>query len=138
LETRTSGEYRYVEGQLRRSKKQICVRGLNQDHNHYLKDLFKGAATMASVRPGPFQDFYQALLAKGMKPTMARLTLAQDGSDYLDSMEEGRRLRREKTKIASRLSVSGEEPLPSPVIFFGGGQSVLETLGFEGEYENCR
>jgi hypothetical protein len=29
------------------------------------------------VRPGPFQDFYQALLAKGMKPTMARLTLAR-------------------------------------------------------------
>ena len=32
---------------------------------------------MASVRPGPFQDFYEALLAKGIKPTMARLTLAR-------------------------------------------------------------
>ena len=32
---------------------------------------------MASVRPGPFQDFYQAALAKGIKPTMARLTLAR-------------------------------------------------------------
>jgi hypothetical protein len=32
---------------------------------------------MASVRPGPFQDFYQASLAKGIKPTMARLTLAR-------------------------------------------------------------
>jgi hypothetical protein len=39
--------------------------------------LFKGAATMASVRPGPLQDFYQAALAKGIKPTMARLTLAR-------------------------------------------------------------
>jgi hypothetical protein len=29
------------------------------------------------VRPGPFQDFYQASLAKGIKPTMARLTLAR-------------------------------------------------------------
>jgi hypothetical protein len=29
------------------------------------------------VRPGPFQDFYQAALAKGIKPTMARLTLAR-------------------------------------------------------------
>ena len=28
-------------------------------------------------RPGPFRNFYQALLAKGMKPTMARLTLAR-------------------------------------------------------------
>jgi len=25
--------------------------------------------------------------------------------------------------------------LPSPLIFSGGGQSVLETLGFEGEYK---
>jgi transposase len=47
------------------------------DHNHDLKGLFKGAATMASVRPGPFQDFYQAALAKSIKPTMARLTLAR-------------------------------------------------------------
>ncbi|HKD86354.1 MAG TPA: transposase, partial [Terriglobales bacterium] len=77
LETRVSGEHCYVQGQLRRSKKQISIRGLNQDHNHDLKSLFKGAATMASVRPGPFQDFYQASLAKGIKPTMARLTLAR-------------------------------------------------------------
>jgi transposase len=77
LETRTSAEYRFVEGQVRRSKKLLCIRGLNKDHNHDLKGLFKGAATMASVRPGPFQDFYQAALAKGIKPTMARLTLAR-------------------------------------------------------------
>jgi len=77
LETRVSGEHCYVQGQLRRSKKQISIRGLNQDHNHHLKGLFKAAATMASVRPGPFQDFYQASLAKGTKPTMARLTLAR-------------------------------------------------------------
>jgi hypothetical protein len=77
LETRTSAEYRFVEGQVRRSKKMLSIRGLNKDHNHDLKGLFKGAATMASVRPGPFQDFYTAALAKGIKPTMARLTLAR-------------------------------------------------------------
>ena len=77
LETRISGEYRYIEGQVRRSKKLLSIRGLNKDHNHDLKGLFKGAANMASVRPGPFQDFYQTLLAKGIKPTMARLTLAR-------------------------------------------------------------
>jgi len=77
LETRISAEYRVVEGQVRRSKKLLSIRGLNKDHNHDLKGLFKGAATMASVRPGPFQDFYQAALAKGIKPTMARLTLAR-------------------------------------------------------------
>src|SRR6266542_6233832 len=77
LETRISAEYRLIEGQVRRSKKLLSIRGLNKDHNHDLKGLFKGAATMASVRPGPFQDFYQAALAKGIKPTMARLTLAR-------------------------------------------------------------
>jgi transposase len=77
LETRTSGEHCFVNGQLRRSKKQISIRGLNKDHNHDLKALFKGAATRASVQPGPFQDFYQRSLAKGIKPTMVRLTLAR-------------------------------------------------------------
>src|SRR5207248_34234 len=51
--------------------------GLNKDHNHDLKGLFKAAATRASVQPGPFQDFYQRSLAKGIKPTMVRLTLAR-------------------------------------------------------------
>ena len=80
LETRTSAEYCYVKGGLRRSKKQISIRGLNKDHNHDLKGLFKGAATRASVLPDPFQDFYQRSLAKGIKPTMARLTLARSAS----------------------------------------------------------
>jgi transposase len=77
LETRSSADHCYVQGQLRRSKKQISIRGLNKDHNHDLKGLFKGAATTSSVRPGPFQEFYQRSLAKGIKPTMARLTLAR-------------------------------------------------------------
>jgi len=77
LETRTSGEHCYVQGQLRRSKKQVSIRGLNKDHNHDLKGLFKAAATRASVQPGPFQDFYQRSLAKGIEPTMVRLTLAR-------------------------------------------------------------
>ena len=32
---------------------------------------------MASSKPGPFQEFYAALLAKGIRPEMARLTLAR-------------------------------------------------------------
>ncbi len=118
LETRTSAEYRFVEGQVRRSKKLLCIRGLNKDHNHDLKGLFKGAATMASVRPGPFQDFYQAALAKGIKANHgAAHAGTQDCRHYADTLEEGRKLRRRKTESASRLSVWGEA-LPSPVIFF--------------------
>jgi transposase len=76
LETRDSGEYHFVKGQVQR-KKPVWIRGLNKDYNHDLKGLFKGAATRASVKPGPFQEFYQRSLAKGIKPTMVRLTLAR-------------------------------------------------------------
>src|ERR1700758_3119712 len=77
LETHDSGEYRAVKGQLQRTKKQATVRGLNRDQNHDLKDIFKGAAMRASTAAGPLHDFYENLLAKGRKPTMARLTLAR-------------------------------------------------------------
>src|SRR6202140_62018 len=53
LETRDSAQYRYVEGQLQRSKKPQQLRGLNSNHNHDLKNIFKGAATTASVSAGP-------------------------------------------------------------------------------------
>ena len=53
------------------------MRGLDSSHNHYLKDLFKSAAIQASTREGPFREFYEALVGKGMRPEMARLTLAR-------------------------------------------------------------
>src|SRR5215471_20059944 len=45
LRTYISGEYRFVSGQLKRSKKVLAVRGLNLNHNHDLKNIFKSAAT---------------------------------------------------------------------------------------------
>jgi transposase len=77
LETHDSAQYRMVEGQLQRSKKPQQLRGLNTNHNHDLKNIFKGAAMRASTAAGPMRDFYEALLAKGRRPTMARLTLAR-------------------------------------------------------------
>jgi transposase len=77
IEMHSSADYRKVQGQLQRTRKRVTVRGLNRDCNHDLKNLFKSAATIASVKPGPFQEFYAALLAKGMRPEMARLTLAR-------------------------------------------------------------
>jgi transposase len=76
IETCSSADHRSINGQLQRSKKN-SVRGLNRNCNHDLKNLFKGAAVIASSKPGPFQEFYAALLAKGMRPEMARLTLAR-------------------------------------------------------------
>jgi len=77
IETHDSAQYRYVAGQLQRSKKPQQLRGLNRNHNHDLKAIFKGAATKAGSGAGPFHDFYQALLTKGMRPSMARLILAR-------------------------------------------------------------
>jgi hypothetical protein len=66
-----------VRGKLHRNRERITVRGLNRNHNHDLKNLFKGAALSASTRPGPLCDFYVALVEKGMRPSLARLTLAR-------------------------------------------------------------
>jgi len=77
VETHDSGEYRCVRGKLQRNRERITVRGLNDNHNKDLKSLFKSAAISASTRPGPLHDFYVARVEKGMRPTMARLTLAR-------------------------------------------------------------
>jgi transposase len=77
IETHDSAQYRFVSGQLQRSRKPQQLLGLNRNHNHEMKEIFKSAATRASCSRGPFHDFYAALLAKGMRPEMARLTLAR-------------------------------------------------------------
>jgi transposase len=77
LETRSSADYQIVNGQLERRQKPVFIRGLNLNHNHDLKNLFKSAATTASASSGPFRSFYENLLIKGMKPELARLTLAR-------------------------------------------------------------
>ena len=77
VETHDSGEYRCVRGKLQRNRERITVRGLNDNHNKDLKSLFKSAAISASTRPGPLRDFYEARVEKGIRPTMARLTLAR-------------------------------------------------------------
>ncbi len=65
LETRSSADYGVRQGQLERRHRPVFIRGLNWNHNHTLKNLFK-RTTAASVRPGPWQEFYQApsLLSK--------------------------------------------------------------------------
>jgi transposase IS116/IS110/IS902 family protein len=134
LATRTSAEYRFLNGQLQRSKKLLAVRGLNANHNHDLKNIFKGAATLASVTAGPFQDFYLALLAKGMKVPMARLTLARKiAAITLIVWKKGARFDAEHLKQPAA-GAPRIEPFPS-LDHSWWWPSVLETLGFEGEYQ---
>ncbi len=75
--TRSSAEYTIVAGQAVRRRRSPMTRGLNRNHNRVLKDVFKGAATAATARPGPLQDFYQNVIARGTREELARLTLTR-------------------------------------------------------------
>ena len=77
IQTHSSAEQRFVQGELQRAKKPASIRGLNRNHNHELKNVFKSAAPVAAAKAGPFKEFYDALVAKGIRPEMARLTLAR-------------------------------------------------------------
>lgn len=77
LETHDSAQYQVAHGRVERKPRSIQVRGLNYNHNHELKCVFKSAAVMAANREGIFREFYTGLLNKGMRPEMARLTLAR-------------------------------------------------------------
>jgi transposase len=106
LQTRASGEYRFRGGELQPFKKSPALRGLNVNHNHDRKNLFKGAAIQVSTSPDPWGDFYRDLLAKGRKPPRARLTLARKmAANRLNNLEERSTLRRRRIETASRLSV---------------------------------
>src|SRR5260370_14647366 len=105
LDARSSADYHFVAGELRRSKKPVLIRGLNLNHNHDLKNIFKAAATTASSLPGPFRTFYENLLGKGLKPAMARLTFARKHRRHqFDPVEERRTFRSRTTEITSSLS----------------------------------
>jgi len=75
--TRSSADYVLVAGQPVRRRRAPLTRGLNRNHNRMLKDVFKGAATAATARPGPLQDFYHGLLTRGMREELARVTLTR-------------------------------------------------------------
>jgi transposase len=55
------------------------TRGLNQNHNHTLKNIFKGAATtvIAQLEDEPLHQDYQRLITSGTKPNLAKLTIAR-------------------------------------------------------------
>jgi transposase len=75
--TRSSADYALVAGKAVRQRRPPMTRGLNRNHNRVVKDVFKGAATAATARPGPLQEFYRNLVAQGMRPELARVTLTR-------------------------------------------------------------
>ena len=75
--SRSSADYLIIAGQPVRRRRAPLTRGLNQNHNRVLKNVFKGAATAATVRPGPLQDCYHEMIARGMREELAKVTLAR-------------------------------------------------------------
>lgn len=75
--TRSSADYTLVAGHPVRRRRPPMTRGLNRNHNRVVKDVFKGAATAATARPGALRDFYQAMIARGMRAELARVTLTR-------------------------------------------------------------
>ena len=74
--TRTSADHEVVDGVLRRSRRPVATRGLNRNHNHVLKRVFKNAANGVCHR-GPFKVAYELRVTQGMASSLARLTLAR-------------------------------------------------------------
>lgn len=72
----TSADYRFEQGELRRRLKAGPTRGLNRNYNRRLKRIFKSAALTGSVK-GPFKPYYTQLLARGLRPELAQVTLAR-------------------------------------------------------------
>jgi len=74
--TRSSADYEFVEGRAQKRQRAPMTRGLNPNFNRRLKYVFKSAA-VDGLRQEPFQSYYLRRVAVGMRPEMARLTLAR-------------------------------------------------------------
>jgi len=68
---------------MKSSKDALCARrrkygtrGLTPDFNRILKFVFKGAATEA-IRKDPIKTIYLRMIAKGIQPEMALLSIAR-------------------------------------------------------------
>jgi transposase len=72
-----SSEYRLVEGRAVRRPGALQLRGLNHNHRPGLKEIFKSAALAAIRQPGPFKDYYESRVQRGVDPAIARVTVAR-------------------------------------------------------------
>ena len=74
--TRNSADHQVVNGTISKRRKVIGTRGLNPMHVPELKQIFKDAA-LTAMRREPCQSWYQKRIDNGMRPEMARLSLAR-------------------------------------------------------------
>ncbi len=100
--TRGSSEYEMVQGQVRRSRKSALPRGLNHNHNHILKDVFKSAALTAAFR-GPLQEKFDEIVKGGTEQNLALLTIARKISSVTLSLwKKGERYDPDRNQLAEQ------------------------------------
>lgn len=75
--TQSSSDHEFIDGRAVRRRRKPLTRGLNKNYNRVAKGVFKSAAAAALSRPGALRDLYDAMVARGMREDMARLTLAR-------------------------------------------------------------
>jgi transposase len=74
--SRSSSDYELKDGRFRRKSRAGVCRGLNRNYSRRLKNVFKSAAIHA-MNYDPFAQFYAERIASGIRPELARLTLAR-------------------------------------------------------------
>ena len=75
--TRSSSDYVQQDGRWLRMPV-VQTRGLSREYNRVLKTIFKGAATTITQQTShPVHTDYERLLETGVKPNLAKLTLAR-------------------------------------------------------------
>lgn len=100
--TRSSSDYEWVGKGVKRKRKPLQTRGLNQNYNRRMKAVFKGAALSALAQNEEFREYYQRLCEKGMRPEMAKLTVARKlAAIVLIVWKKGERYDSEKLKQAA-------------------------------------
>jgi transposase len=99
---RGSAEYEITQGELKRAKRKPLPRGLNNNYNHALKNVFKGAALTAAYR-GPFKPMFDQRVTNGMAPNLALLTLARKiASITLALWKKGERFDIERHRLSEQ------------------------------------
>ena len=97
----SSADYEQVDGRIVKTSKRAYSRGLNHNFNRTLKYVFKSAANAANT--GVFKQYYDGLRAKGMKDSLARLTLARKiAAVTLTLWKKGEKFNPEKFLMATK------------------------------------
>ena len=95
IETRDSAQYRFVGGQLQRCNKPQQLRGLNENHNHEMKEIFKGSRHSGQLWYWTIPRFLHGIAGQGDEAGDGTTDAsAQDRGHRFDTLEEGGTLRR--------------------------------------------